>query len=103
MKFFMPGESPEDAETLYQGFRESYRSTDARIYSITFRDGKKEVKATVGKPDPLEGRMVMAILETNGPYRIWAKGRGFNHMMVGKDEVTTVEKFESPGRSEEPK
>jgi len=93
MKFFMPGKSPEDAEKLYQGFRQSvaWRTSEARIYSLTFRDGlkkrSKEVKARVGDPDPLEGRIVMAILEADSFYLIWAEGRGENHMMVDKSDV----------------
>jgi hypothetical protein len=103
-KFFMPGKSPEDAENLYQGFRNSVakRIGEARIYSVTFRDGpkrkkrKQEVKVSVGNPDPLEGRMVMAILETDGYYLVWAKGRGDNHMMIDKSDVPYggVEEFE---------
>ncbi len=88
MKFFIPDKSPEDAENLYLGFRQSVAGTgEARIYSLTFRErvkGKwKEVKARVGNPDPLEGRMVMAIVDTDRRYYvIWAKGRGENHMMI---------------------
>jgi hypothetical protein len=101
-KFFMPDKSPEDAEILYQGFRATMagKPGDARIYSLTFRDGTKkkwkEVRARVGDPDPLERRMVIAILETDSYYLIWTKGRGANPMMVGKSEVPPggVEEFE---------
>jgi hypothetical protein len=102
-KFFMPDKSPEDAEKLYQGFRNEFPpgARQARIYSLTFRErikGKKwkEVKARVGDLDPLERRMVMAILETARFYVIWAKGRGDNQMMIEKGDVITggVENFE---------
>ncbi|HXP68803.1 MAG TPA: hypothetical protein VOA88_05925 [Candidatus Dormibacteraeota bacterium] len=101
----MPDKSPEDAEEIYRGFRESVgcRTSDARIYSLTFWDLDKEVKARVGYPDPLEGRMVMAMLEADNFYLTWAKGRGYNHMMIDKVDVTNVEKFDPPGPTDAPK
>lgn len=105
MKFFMPDKSPQDAESIYQGFRESvpFNTSNARIYSLTFRDHKKEVKARVGFPDPLEGRMVNAMLESDECYIIWAAGRGYNHMMINKRDVTGVEKFDPPETTDTPK
>jgi hypothetical protein len=96
MKFFIPDKSPEDAETIYQGFQDSvpYNISNVRIYSLTFRDGEKDVKARVGFPDPREGRMVMAMLESDEFYLIWTAGRGYIHMMITKSDVTGVEKFE---------
>ncbi len=100
-KFFMPGKSPEDAETLYQGLRDSIRvaANSPRIYRILFRDrirGKwRDRKAIVGEPDPLEGRTVKAILKkADGCYVIWSSGRGFNHMTIDKSDVCEVEEFE---------
>ncbi len=71
-KFFMPGKSAEEAEELLKGFRDdvAWATSEKRIYGITFRDGKKEVRARVGNLDPLEGRMVMAILEAGGFFLI---------------------------------
>jgi hypothetical protein len=77
------------------------KPSKARIYSLTFRDrikGKwKERKAIVGNPDPLEGRIVMAIVETYSHYYvIWAKGRGGDHMKIDRSDVPPggVEEFE---------
>jgi hypothetical protein len=101
MKFFMPGKSAKDAETLYQGFRQEVCGTnEGRIYGLTFLErikGKwKELKVKVGSLDPLEGRMVMAIVKTKSYYFIWEQGRRGNHMMVEETEVPYggLEEFE---------
>ncbi|MGB7434878.1 MAG: hypothetical protein WBR26_10300 [Candidatus Acidiferrum sp.] len=101
MKFFMPGKSAKNAETLYQGFRQEVSGTgEGRIYSLAFLErihGKwKVLKVKVGSLDPLEGRMVMAIVKTKSYYFILEQGRGDNHMMVEKTEVPHggVEEFE---------
>lgn len=97
-KFFMPGKSSEEAETLYQGFRESVhlKMSERRIKSLTFWDDElhKQDTATVGDPAPSDGRIVMAIIETSDRYLIWVKGRGGDHMIVGKDEERGIEEFE---------
>jgi hypothetical protein len=97
MKFFMPGKSAEDAENIYQGFQESVPyASEKRIYSLTFWDGElhKTVTAAVGKPAPGDGRIIMGILEANDRYLMWVKERGEDRMIVGKDEVRSVEEFE---------
>jgi hypothetical protein len=97
-KFFMPGKSSEQAELLYQGWRNSIalKTTERRILTVTFWDNelRKTVKATVGQPDPCEGRVVKGILESSDRYLVWVEGRGDDNMIIGKNEVRGIEEFE---------
>jgi hypothetical protein len=47
--------------------------------------------------------MVNAMLESDECYIIWAAGRGYNHMMINKRDVTGVEKFDPPETTDTPK
>jgi len=90
------------AEKLYQAVKKFAAETkgwsigERRIRSITFRDHGRIVKATVGRPDPCEGGLVVAILESE-TYLICTPTRGVQKgepLMVGKDEVSDVEEFD---------
>ena len=108
MKFFVPHiESPEEAEKIYQAIKKKAPASwvvggkpidDRRIRSITFRDKRKTVTATVGGRDPLEGNIVMAILQTATEvrsYLIYTETRGVGDpMAVEEHEVIGTESFD---------
>jgi len=105
IKFFVPELNgvKEKGEELYQSIRRfaEQRGTveERRIRSITFRDRidkRRPVKATVGSPDPLEGDLVFAILESTD-YFICTTNRGVRKgdpLMINKTDVSDVEEFE---------
>ena len=52
---------------------------ERRFYRLTFRHHNRDVVATVGKSDPLEGNMVFAILRSaseTGSFYICTENRG---------------------------
>lgn len=70
--------------------------TGRRIFRLTFRDKGKECQAEVGKQTPMNGEVVVAILESN-TYLVCTPNRGVLRdmpMMVGKHEGTWAEDFE---------
>ncbi len=103
MQFYIPNVTdPRKAEEIYQATRKfaaettGWRIEQRRIRSIKFRDHGKMVVATVGKLEPMEGALVIAILEST-TYLICTPNRGVlrgSPMMVGKDEVTDFEDFD---------
>jgi len=103
MKFFIPqAERPEQAEEVYAATKKFAAETmgwqigDARVRRITYTDKGKLVRATVGNPEPREGELVIAILESN-TYLVCTPNRGVlcgMPIMIGKREVTDVEYFE---------
>lgn len=103
MRFFIPGaETPEEAEQVYAATKKFAAETmgweigDGRIRSITYTDKGKSVRATVGEPEPREGQLVVAILDSN-TYLVCTPNRGVIRdmpIMVGKLEVTHVDWFD---------
>jgi hypothetical protein len=64
MKFFVPGQSPEHAEEIYNDFQALHKASDKRIRSITFldRELQKEVQLCVGQDEPWYGGKILLIL-----------------------------------------
>lgn len=103
MKFFIPAVSdPEKAEQLYQGTKKFAADTkgwpisDRRIRRITFWDRGKIVEAAVGRQEPREGELVIAILESE-TYLVCTPNSGVLQgypLMVGKIDVIDSEDFE---------
>jgi hypothetical protein len=64
MEFFVPGQSPEHAEDIYNDFQALYKAADKRIRSITFRDRdrQREVRLCVGQDEPWYGGKILLIL-----------------------------------------
>lgn len=105
MKLFIPGtETAEKAEEAYEAIRTfaaqsmGWAIRDRRIRSITFRDRRKQVQATVGRGEPFK-RMetVIAIFESN-TYLVCTTSKGVLKGVpytIDKSEVTAWEDFES--------
>jgi len=104
MKFFIPDEdNSEKAEMLYQATKKfaqegmGWPISDRRIRSIKFRDERRrDVVETVGEREPIEGEIVIAILEST-TYLVCTPNRGVlrgTPIMVGKCEVYASEDFE---------
>ena len=80
--FFIPGgTSAGQAEKAYERIREEARAyaghspQPVRIFSLSFRHGGADIEAEVGKPDPVGGQMVLAILDLGrgSPYLIHSR------------------------------
>ena len=104
MKFFIPDvDDPELAEKTYQSIVQFVPSTlgwdvtDRRILRITYRHHSESYEAEVGKINPTNNELVIAILDSNA-YLICTPTRGVLQgipMLVGKEETYSVEEFES--------
>lgn len=105
MKFFMPDMDESEAEGLYNDIKKTTAAnagpvTDRRVQAITFHDHGRVVIAEVGKSDPIEGEIVVAILESvaPGPYLICTPNRGVLKewpIMVGRHEIKSFVDFDS--------
>lgn len=92
MKFFVPGvEDPREAEAFHSFLRrlaaEAHgRTTERRIYSVTYARRGELHSATVGEPDLLTGLPCVAIFEGaggSGLYYVYVEGpiRGNGHLV----------------------
>jgi hypothetical protein len=81
MKFFVPDQSPERAEEIYDDFRALHNAAEKRIRSITFldREHRTEVKLCVGENEPWNGGKILLILlcYPRG-YQVFTKERGID-------------------------
>ena len=77
--FFIPELDPLEAsaEAVYAGIRQAAKATghspqQRRIFELSFRRDGVDVEAEVGKPDPIGGQTVLAILDLgrHRPYLI---------------------------------
>jgi len=104
MKFFIPAEpDAAKAEELYEAIKKfakdtmGWQITSRRIFRLTFHDKGKECQAEVGKQTPMNGEIVVAILESN-TYLVCTPNLGVCRdmpMMVGNDEGSWAEDFET--------
>jgi|HubBroStandDraft_5_1064220.scaffolds.fasta_scaffold583622_1 hypothetical protein len=106
MKFFVPDTAnDEEAEKVYDAIKKFAAQTcrpaaGRKIESLAFRDKGKSVRAEVGKPDPITGEVVFAILETIDNARLYlicTPNRGVRRgepIYVGGVEVDLVKDFE---------
>ena len=64
MKFFVPDQSPEHAEDIYNDFRALHNAADKQIRSTTFMDRERraEVQPCVGENEPWYGGKILLIL-----------------------------------------
>jgi hypothetical protein len=73
MKFFLPVQDPQIAEESYQAIKKNIEKqtgwpiSDTRYYEIHYREGDKNLSASVGGPDPLNGEIVFAIFKPKNP------------------------------------
>jgi hypothetical protein len=103
MKFFIPHtEKPDEAEHVLNAVRTfaatttGWTITDRRIFRIAFRHNGKDLVDEVGKPDPSNGEVVVAILESNA-FLVCTRNRGASlgmPLLVGHDDAYSVAYFE---------
>lgn len=104
MQFFIPGIAPAEAETVYQGFAKALKSQfrlpihERRIRSLKYLNSKTRWHAAVGELEEQEGKyLIMAIFESKS-YIVYTQapdGTPGLIILVGRDEVTAVEDFET--------
>jgi len=80
MKFFVPDESPEHAEDIYNDFREFFKTADKRIRSVTVPEPAtgQEVQLCVGRDEPWYGGKILLILLSYPLFYIFTRERGIN-------------------------
>ena len=78
--FFIPELDPLEAsaEDVYAGIRQAaheetgHPPQERRIFELWFRRDGVDVEAEVGKPDPIGGQTVLAILDLGDAGRTWS-------------------------------
>jgi hypothetical protein len=104
-EFFLPGD-PDDPEGLYDGIRKGAEqefgrpASDRRIFTLRYRWNGRDLEAEVGKPEPVDGETVFAILDMGNVYTIRCRIRGVvkigEPILVGKGDAYEVVDFEPP-------
>jgi hypothetical protein len=98
-KFFLPAaENAEQAESVYANLKNAHRATDRRILSLAYEHEGRQYYAEVGKPEPREGELIIAIFECAEPmpYLICTHHRGVAGgipYLVGRSEVRSIVDF----------
>ena len=81
LKFFVPDQSPEQAEDIYNDFRALYNAADKRIRSIVFLDRERqtEVQLCVGMDDPwYSGKILLILFCYPRGYPVFTQDRGID-------------------------
>jgi hypothetical protein len=102
--FFIPlAKDTEQAELVYDSIKQFAKqtvgcdATDKRIFSLAYGHDGRQYYAEVGKPEPREGELVIAILEMHSmPYLVCTPNRGVARGMpylVGKNEALSLVEF----------
>jgi rhodanese-related sulfurtransferase len=102
--FFVPGLDAlaEDAEHAYSEIRDEASASmgrapqPERIFKLWFRHEGADLEAEVGKPDPVRGDTVLAILDLgrSSPYLIYCRtGAGSATQMTVSKPVYDVTEF----------
>jgi hypothetical protein len=80
MKFFVPDESPEHAEDIYNDFREIFKTADKRIRTVTIPGPGtgQEVQLCVGQVEPWHGGKIILILLSYPQFYIFTRERGID-------------------------
>jgi len=105
-EFFIPAaRNARRAESFYESIKKFAKQTTGgdvtarRIFAIAYEHDGRQYYAEVNKPEPREGELVIAILETNAMrYLICTPNRGVLRGMpyfVRKEEVLSVVDFVS--------
>jgi hypothetical protein len=81
MKFFVPDQSAEQAEDIFNDFRTLHKAADKRIRSITYFDKEMgaEVQLCVGKDEPWYGGKILLILLCYPRAFVFTKDRGIEN------------------------
>jgi hypothetical protein len=101
--FFVPDNMPgTEAEGAYTRIRNSaeadtgHAPRSVRIFRLSFRHEGADLDAEVGRPDPVDGRMVLAILDLGreSPYLIHCgTGGGVAHQVLVRKPVYSMTEF----------
>lgn len=104
MRFFVPkAKDDTQAQAVWEATKkfaeENLRCqvSERRIFSIAYHHHGKDYYVEVGKPDPRNGELVIAILESN-PYLICTPNRGVlrgTPILVGQDKVERILDFQT--------
>lgn len=102
MKFFIPSAKDDiQAEEVWKSIKKFAEKTldwdvsDRRIFSIAYQKHGEDYYVEVGKPDPRNGELVIAILKSN-TYLVCTPNRGVLRgmpILVGGTELTKVIDF----------
>ncbi len=104
MEFFVPAcDSAEEAEKVWEATRTfaqenlGWEVSGKRIFRITGVHDGKAIDCEVGKAEPYEGNMVIAILESNA-YLVCTANRGVlrgEPILVGREEAGSIIEFDA--------
>ena len=103
VKFFIPfAKDQAVAEEIYEATKKfatdtAFKPTARRIFRIEYNDHGKSTYAEVGQANPIEGELVMAILEGT-TFMVCTPNRGVMRGMpylIGTDEITHIVDFEA--------
>lgn len=104
MKFFVPDESQEHAEYIYNDFREIFRTADKRIRSVTIPGlgAGPEVQLCVGREEPWTGSKILLILLSYPQFYVFTRERGIDSgtPITVPTKDARVEEFDSLDRPE---
>lgn len=80
LKFFVPDQSPEHAEDVYNDFREIFNAADKRIRSVTIPmvGTTQDVQLCVGQAEPWYGGKIVLILLSYPQFYIFTRERGID-------------------------
>ena len=102
VKFFIPkAKDDAQAEEVWESIKKFAKKTlewdvsDRRIFSIAYHKHGEDYYVEVGKPDPRNGELVIAILKSN-TYLVCTPNRGVLRgipMLVGGSELTEATDF----------
>ena len=101
-KFFIPkAKDDAQAEEVWESVKKFAEETldwdvsDRRIFSITYHKHSKDYYAEVGKPDPRNGELVIAIFESV-TYLVCTPNRGVIRgmpILIGQSELMDITDF----------
>lgn len=104
MRFFVPAVKDEaDAEMVWEATKKfaeemlGWKISERRIFSIAYQHEGKDYHVEVGKPDPRNSELVIAILEST-TYLVCTPNRGVVRgipILVGQDKVGKTIDFEN--------
>lgn len=104
MKFFVPDESPEHAEDIYNDFRELFKTADKRIRSVIIPGPAvgQEVQLCVGRDEPWCGGKILLILLSYPQFYVFTRERGIDSgsPITVSTKDTRVEEFDPFDRAQ---
>ena len=103
MRFFVPAVKDEtQAEEVWVSIKKfaeeslRWKISERRIFSIAYQHQDKDYHVEVGKPDPRNNELVIAILKSN-TYLVCTPNRGVVRgipILVGQDKVERTTDFQ---------